>query len=99
VIGDDLLQSDDQALALRIGYLPAVLRLEEGVGGVHPVEWFVGATVGVDRHASVGLDHDQTHRFGEMGGEAAFVVNGATSDDESHGLRVEKALLGLLKRE
>ena len=35
--------------------------------GVHPVQRLVGPAVGVDRHAAVGLDHDQPQRRRQVG--------------------------------
>ena len=56
-------------------------------GGVHPVQGLVGATIGVDRHASVGLHHDQPVGLREVGIEPTGVVDRAAGDDETHGWR------------
>ena len=63
---------------------PSVALLE-GAGRGHPVERLVGAVVGVDRQAAVGLDQQQPGGGGEVGGEPARVVDGAAGDDETHG--------------
>ena len=59
--------------------------LDQPVGRVHPVQRLVGAAVGVDGHAAVGLDHDQPGGHREVGGESTLVVDRAAGDDEAHG--------------
>ena len=44
----------------------------------------VGAAVSVNRHAPVGLDHDESWRPGEVCGETTLVVDRAFGDDETH---------------
>ena len=56
----------------------------EGVRGVHPVQRLVGADVGVDGHAAVGLDHDQPDRRRQRGRQAAVVGGRAAGDEDAH---------------
>jgi hypothetical protein len=63
-VGQDLVHRDGQRLALRVGDDPGVVTDHEHVRCVHPVERFVRTTVGVDRHAAVGLHHDEADRLG-----------------------------------
>ena len=64
---------------------------DERVRGVHPVQRLVRATVGVDGHAPVGLHHDQPRRLGEVGGQAAGVVDRAAGDHEAHARDANRA--------
>ena len=79
-----LVQCDAQCLALGTRNCPTFVVKRKPVGGIHPVEWLVSTSVGMDRHAAIGLDHDQPHSLGKMGGEPAVVVDGAAGNDESH---------------
>ena len=84
---EDLLDPDRELIAATGSRNPPHARLlvdDQPVGRVHPIERLVGAAVGVDGHAAVGLDHDQTHRRRQMGLEPAVVVDGAAGDHEPH---------------
>ena len=59
--------------------------LFEVVGGIHPVERFVGAAVGVDGNTTVGFHHDQAGRHREVGGQPSFVIDAAPGDHQPHG--------------
>ncbi|MGX1485694.1 hypothetical protein RKD45_004770 [Streptomyces griseus] len=86
---EDLLHRDDQFLARLVHHGPDALvligALLQGARRGHPVERFVRPVVGVDRDAAVRLHQDQTGGGGQVGGEPARVVDGATGDDETHG--------------
>ena len=95
-VGVHLEDPDAQQLALRVLHLPDLL--DTGVllllGGIdlgeaarrgHPVQWLVGAVVGVDTDRTIGLDHHQTVGLREVGGESTFVVDGTTADHQTHG--------------
>jgi hypothetical protein len=56
----------------------------EEVGGDHPIQGLRRIAVGVDGESSIGLDHDETSRLGEMGVQPTGIVDGATGDDQSH---------------
>ena len=84
----DLLDRDRQCLALRVDDPPGTRLFVEAVGSDHPVQRFVRASIGVDRQASVGFDHEQAGRHGEVCGEAAVVVDRTPGDDETHAARL-----------
>jgi len=84
---EDLLDPDDQRVAAAgrgDPPDPGVGVDHQPVGSIHPVERLVGAAVGVDRDAAVGLDHDEAHRLGQVRGEPPLVVDGAAGDHEPH---------------
>jgi hypothetical protein len=83
-VADDLVQVDGHQLALLVADLPPVGEFRDLVRGVHPVERLVCAAVGVDRHASVSLDHDEARRLREPRLETARVDHAAPGDDEPH---------------
>ena len=83
-LGVDLVKRDREPLPFRVGDDPAVVFLDERVGGVHPIERLVGATVGVDGHAPIGLHHDEPGRLRQVGGEPPLVVDTAVGDDNAH---------------
>jgi hypothetical protein len=51
-----------------------------------PVEGLIGPAIGVNGHAAIGFDHDQSGGERKVGREPAFVVDTAVGDDESHGV-------------
>ena len=84
-VAEHLVQLDGKDLALRVADLPAAVRLDQHVRRVHPVERLVGAAVGVDRDAAVGLDHHESRGLGKGGVQSALVDHTATCHEESHG--------------
>jgi hypothetical protein len=83
-LGEHLQQAHGELFTLGIGDHPVIAVVDERVRRVHPVERLVGATVGMDGDATVGLHHDETHGLGEMGIEPTSIVDGATGYDETH---------------
>ena len=77
-------EDGDGDLVFAVGDDPHVVVDSQLIGRVHPVERLVRAAVGVDGDATVGLDHDEAHRLGQVRVEPALVVDGAASDDEAH---------------
>ena len=59
--------------------------IDERVRRVHPVQRLVRAAVGMDRHAAVGLHHDQPGRLGKVGVEPTGVVDRTAGDHQTHG--------------
>ncbi len=51
------MQLNRQSFAFRIANNQAVCEFFECVRRVHPIEWFVGTTVSVNRYATVGFNH------------------------------------------
>ena len=83
-VGHHILEGDGEGLALWVRDHPHGVVLHDGVGRVHPVEWLVGAAVGVDSHATIGFDHDEAQCHREMVIEAPSIVDAAAGDDQSH---------------
>ena len=84
---EDLLDPDDERVAATWSGHPPYAGLlvdYQPVGGIHPVERLVGTTVGVDGHAAVGLDHDETDGGGQVGLQPTVVVDTAAGDHEPH---------------
>jgi hypothetical protein len=80
----DFVKSDCHRFALGVANNPMVFIVFDDVRGVHPVEWLVGATVGMDGNASVGLHHDKSQCFGQTGLQATGIFHGATRYKKSH---------------
>jgi acyl dehydratase len=59
-VGHDVVEGNGERLALGVRHHPPPFLLDERVGGVHPVERFVGPAVGVDGDTAIGLDHDES---------------------------------------
>ena len=53
-------------------------------GRAHPVEGLVGAAVGVDEEAAVGLQHQQPRGERQVRAQPAGIVDGAVGNDETH---------------
>ena len=95
-IRDDVEQADDEpVVGLGGRHLPAGddaglpvllvgVDLGEPGGRTHPVQRFVGATVGVDENRAVRLDHDEASGPGQMGVQAPGVVHAAGGNDDAH---------------
>lgn len=83
-IAQDFVNRDDEALAFGANDSPFGSVFDEAVWGVHPIQWLIRSTIGMDRHAAVGLNHDEALRLGEMSSETAVVVDGAAGDDKAH---------------
>ena len=83
-VREHFVDRDAQRLALGAGDGPTFVVEGQAIRGVHPVQWFVGTTVGVDRNTAVGFDHDESNGFGQMSGEATVVVDSAAGDDKTH---------------
>src|SRR5699024_2812357 len=75
---------DPLALGVLARLLVAAARGGQRARRGHPVQRLVAAAVGMDQHAAVGLDDQQPRGEREMGGESTGVVDGATSNDETH---------------
>jgi hypothetical protein len=86
-VGQHLVQADVQlVVTLHLSNDHPTLLLEDRRGRSHPVQGLVATDVGMDHHGAVGLDHDEPQRLGQMGAQAAGVVDGAAGDDEAHGV-------------
>ena len=84
-VGDHLGEPDlEPVVALELAHDDQALRLLDHRRRRHPVQRLVPAGVGVHEHRAVGLDHQQPQRLGQMGGQAAGVVDGAAGDDQAH---------------
>ena len=95
-VGDGLEKADDEAVVgLGGADLPdlahavgggLLVRLgdREAGRGAHPVQGLVGATVGVDENRAVGLEHEHASGPGQVGIQAAGVVDGAGGNDKAH---------------
>ena len=53
-------------------------------GRAHPVEWLVGAAVGVHEHTPVGLDHQQTGGHRQVRAETPGIVNRTFRNYKAH---------------
>jgi len=80
----NLSESDGEDLALGIGDDPSPLFFRNAIGGIHPVEWLIGATVRVNRHATIGLHHDEASCQRKVSRESAGIVDRTRGDDETH---------------
>ena len=86
----DRLQGDAQLLACLVLHHPHRMRAVLGLGldeparRAHPVQWLVGAVVGVHADRAVSLDEQQPARGGQMGSQPADVVDGALGYHEAH---------------
>jgi hypothetical protein len=83
-VGQDLFDVDLESLASLVDHFPFALAHGERARWSHPVEWLVGTAVGVDQHASVGLDHEQTNSTFQSRGEPTGVGDAAAGDDQTH---------------
>ena len=57
---------------------------QQGAGRAHPVQRLVGTAVGVNEDGAVILDHQQAGSAGQVGAEAALIIYGAFSNDNTH---------------
>ena len=71
-------------LALDLAHDDRVAVLDHRGRRRHPVQRLVAAGVGVDEDRAVRLEHDQPQRLGQVGGQAAGVLDGAAGDDQTH---------------
>ena len=71
-------------LALGVGHDPTTGLGPQIARLGHPVERLVRLPVRMDRHRAVGLDHEQSGRPGQVGRQAAHVVDRAGGDHEPH---------------
>jgi hypothetical protein len=56
----------------------------DDIGRVHPVQWLVSTSVGMDGNASVGLDHHKSQSLGQSGLQTSGVFHCATHYKKSH---------------
>ena len=73
-----------ERLTLGIGDDPAVFQLLDMVRSVHPIEWFVGTPIGMNRNAAIGFDHEQAHRRREIRRQASLIIHTASCYHQSH---------------
>lgn len=80
----DLVKRNCHCFTLRVAHYPMISVVLNDVGGVHPVEWLVCTTIGMDCDATIGFHHDKSKRFGESGFESTGIFHSAARNDESH---------------
>ena len=84
-VADDLGQRDlELVVAFDLAHRDDVALLLDRGRRRHPVQGLVATGVRVHEHRPVGLDHQQAHRLGQVGVQAAGVGDGAAGDDEAH---------------
>jgi hypothetical protein len=81
---EDFMKSDCHCFALGVANNPMIFIVFDDIGRVHPVQRFVGASIGVDGNASVGLHHDESQSFRQTGLQATGIFHGATRYKKSH---------------
>ena len=79
-------QIDDEPFVFGVRDFPAVGKFTNLVRRIHPVEWFVGPTIGMNGNTAIGFDHDEACGFRQRSLEPTDVVDRATGDDKTHAL-------------
>jgi hypothetical protein len=79
-IEKNLMQGNGDGLALGVGNNPLTLIFLQRIGGVHPVEGFIGSAIGVNSNAPIGFHHNEARCLVEARFQAANIMNTAASD-------------------
>jgi hypothetical protein len=77
-------QGDGEDLTLWVRDDPAAFFFGDAIWGVHPIHWFVGATIGMNGHTPVCLHHDEASRQRKVSRQSAGVIDGTSGDDKTH---------------
>ena len=83
-VAQNLQQIDDQPLVFGVGDFPTIREFANLIWCIHPVEWFVCATIGVNGNTAIGFNHDEARGLGQRSLEPTDVVDRATGNDETH---------------
>ena len=83
------MQVDGERLTLRVRHDPVIAVVGKSIRRIHPVERLIRAAVSMNRDATICFHHDETNRFWKVSRKSAGVVNGASSNKNSHEMKLD----------
>jgi hypothetical protein len=79
-IEKNFMQGNGDGFTLGVRNNPLTLIFLQRIGGIHPVEGFIGSAVGVNSNTPIGFHHNEARCLVEARLQAANVMNTAASD-------------------
>ncbi len=91
-IAQNMMHRDGERFTFGVGHRPdpcsvPTVEFVHRVRRCHPVQRFVGTAVRMDTDTTIGFDHYKSGRLCQRGGKTALILNGATGDNKTHGVR------------
>jgi hypothetical protein len=79
-IEKNFMQGNGDGFTFGVSNNPLTLIFFQGIGGVHPVEGFIGSAVGMNSNTPIGFHHNEARCLVEARFQATNVMNTAASD-------------------
>jgi hypothetical protein len=80
----DFVKRNRHCFTFGVAHNPMIRIVFDDIGRVHPVEWLVCATIGMNCYTTIGFHHDKSERFRKSGLKSTGIFHCAARNDESH---------------